>query len=518
MSYALIPWTRLRGLGASVSADFSAAASTPAAKTAANDACAKARITGGRYPDIDNLVVSCCQDIQKGSGSAGDKAKGVAVCIAKGTAKVAGAVAGATAATALCAAAGTVTAGITAALAASGVCGAIGAVIGSVVGGWVYDRVAGYSTGQKIAGAVGGVVCGIVSGGIAASFCAFAAAELVGWISDELGPVVEGIFHPGAKAERERAARAAFHALDERTAKYRNDADDAMRSLWSQSISSIKAMYQQSIGLLGPSYQAEAIKILGFSPTYDGIAKAFVAAGGASTPLHWAADQSGHTVGDRLRANHAGGGSGCESTAVGCLHDGYSEVCPFSFNDYYMAFWNLVNWKGTGRDTLIAFDNKMLAQMQAIAGGIFDGTQQAISNVVAQIMTTATLLKQQEFQDQAKAANEARLLASASKAAAKAQAAAKQATSWSSDVREQALARAEEQYNIAKQARALLLYAGSTTVTASAASVQKMAGYVASAQAALALANKNAAHAQLMVGAAAATGVAAAGYLLMRMI
>lgn len=521
MSYV---FHRLRGIGASVSANANAVinigAQVPQVKATADAAkeelpdCSDARITGGKYPDIDNLVVSCCQDIKKGSGSVKDKVAGIAACTAEGTAKVAGAVAGAAVAGAICVAAGVVTAG--ASTAASALCASVGAIVGSVVGGWVYHRVSGYSTGQKVAGVIGGAVCGLVSGGAAAAFCSFAAAELVGWISDALAPVMEGIFHPSAAADRERAARRAMHALIDAAEDYRNQADDAMRSLWSQAISAIKALYVQSVGLLSPAYQAQAQKLLGFGANYDGIAKAFVAAGGASTPLIWIIDPNGTTVAQRLRTAKQNGGSGCESTAAGCLHDGYSEVCPFSFNDFYHTMGATMGY-GQNREQMTAFEERVLVQMQAIAGGAFSATQDAITTVVTRIVTVTTLLKQQELQAEAQAASEATIYAKASKAAARAQAAAIQATSWSSDKREKALTIAQEQYDIARQARALLTYAAAPgTPVASAATQKKLADAVARAQAANTLAQSNAQRAQLMVGGVAVAAVAGVSYLLLR--
>lgn len=505
MSYALTRRIRPYGLGIDVSASFSTASDVatkaPTTKTIQDGANA----AGVKLPDcsdvaipdaggyINQTLVKCCQDIRKMSGlSFEDKAKGVAKCAGRG------------AGTAACLALGPVTAGISVALAP--LCGSVGE--------FVVSRVEGWSTGQWIGAGIGAALCTVVSAGALAAVCAFAGAELIGWLSDALGPVLEGIFHPGAKAAREKAARAAFHALDEATVKFRLDADDAMRSLWSQSIGSLKAAYTQSMSLLSPANQTKMVQILGFAPAYDGVAKAFVAAGGASTPLNWATDQQGGTVGARLRANRANGGSGCESSAAGCLRDGYSEVCPFSFNDYFMAFWNLINWKGTSRDQQMAFDRKMHDQMLSIAGAIFAGTQKAITDVTTNIALVAASLHYQQLMDEAKAANEAKLLASASKAAAKAQAAAKQATSWSSDMRASALIAAQNQYTIAKQARTLLLFAPSSAT--SSASQQKMSAAVARAAQAVTDANANARHVELVLGAGATAGVAALGYFLLR--
>jgi len=263
------------------------------------------------------------------------------------------------------------------------------------------------------------------------------------------------------------------------------------------------------------------VKALGFAPNYDGIAKALVAQGAASTPTNWQTSPYGeprYTIADRLHGRRDKvDGRGCETSAAGCQDDGYSEVCPFSFNDYFMVFWNSINWKGTSRDQQMAFETKMLGQMQSIADGIFSGTQNAIGAIVTQIMVTATVLQVADTQAAVAAASDSKIAAKAAAGAAYAEAAAKRASSWSAATRESALVAAQNGYDVARQARAVLTLARAPGAPPVVPSLKRDANAaVDRAAVALAKAKSNALHAQLMMGGAAAAGVVAVGYLLLR--
>ncbi len=192
-------------------------------------------------------------------------------------------------------------------------------------------------------------------------------------------------------------------------------------------------------------------------------------------------------------------------------------MCPFSFNDYFMAFWNAVNWKGTTRDQQMAFESKMLGQMQGIADSIFTSTQNAITTILTRIMVAATMLQLAEATAAASAASDAKLVAKAAAAASYTQLAAKRASSWSSATRESALIAAQNGYNVAKQARAVLTMARAPGAPAVSSTLRsQMNDAVARAATALTAAGSNARNAQIMMGAAAAAGVAGVGYLLLK--
>lgn len=503
----------LRGLGAGASFSASAKVATDvksgaSASTTVRDAaaaaqvelpdCSDAAITGNDY--IDSTFIKCCQDIKKMSGmSTADKAKGIGQCAARG------------AATGACMAAGVATLGITAALAP--LCGTIGAA--------VFDRVMGWDTKQWVAAGVGAAVCAAVSAGLAGPLCAFAAAELVGWISDALAPVFEGIFNPSAAKDRELAARAAFHSLVDTREEFLRQADEAVGQLWSNAIKSIKDVYLESLALMPVAYQAKAKKILGFEPKYDGIAKALVAAGARATSLDLHVDDQGHTVRDRLRTQRdKGGGYGCEGSAEGCMKDGYSEVCPFSFHDLYLAlFYAQGKFTGNTRDRQIAFDKQALTQLQLIANSLLPQYQQAIAAVSAKVATVMVALKQQALIDATQQATRSTFAVRAVAAASRAEAAADAAGKGFAKERTKAVAKAIQQYDIAKAAcNALLSTYGSASVWKAACAKDpdclKAVSGMQRAAAAAQLAVKNSSSAAL-VHTALGVGVAAtAAYLL----
>lgn len=500
MSYAMM--LPLRGLGAGASFSANVKTTASATKTAGEVAkaadvklpdCSDAAVTGNSY--LDSTFVKCCEDIKKMSDmSLKKKADGIGQCAARG------------AATGACMAAGVVSFGVTTALAP--LCGTVGAA--------VYDRVSGYDTKQWVAAGVGAAVCSAVSAGIAGPICAFAAAELVGWIADELGPLFDSIFSPNAARDRELAARKAFHSLVATNEKTMTEADTAVRELWSNSISSIKEAYLGALALLPSSYRTKAEQALGFAPLYDGIARALTSAGAPGTPLVWRIDSAGATVGDRLRTQRQRAGYGCEGTAAGCLKDGYSEICPFSFSDLYMHYYyaaGIDKLTGDTRDRHMTFEKNALAMMQEIAGGILSAMQKAIAVVATKVATMMAGFKQQALLEAAKTRNDAKLVATAWSAAKAAQAAAARASSWSGKKRTDAIAETQRKRDIVVQASNLLAFA---TTPPSTAHKKKMAESVALAKAAVTLADSNARTAQIVVGGAVAAGVAGIGYLLLR--
>lgn len=518
MSYVLTDRSRwlhgaysLRGLGAGASASTSAwvkvatdahsgASATTTTKNVAAAAdvdlpdCSSAAVTGNDY--IDSTFVGCCNDIKKMSGmSTADKAKGIGQCVARG------------AATGACMAAGVLTFGITTALAP--ICGTIGAA--------VFNRVMGWDATRWVGAGIGTAVC------VGNPVCTFAVAELVGWISDALAPVFEGIFNPSAAKKRELAARAAFHALTSAREKFLLEADAAVRELWSNAVKSTKDVYRESLALLPAAYQAKAKKVLGFEPNYDGIAKALVAAGARITPLTLHVDEKGSTVADRLHAQRDSTGVGCERTAEGCLQDGYSEICPFSFSDLYIAlFYAQGKLTGNTRDRQVAFEQQTLTQMQQIASSLLPQYQQAIAVVSTKVATVMVGLKQQALLEATQQASRATMAARGVTAASRAEAAADAAGKGFAKERASAVLRAQDQYNIAKTAYAAVLSTYGSDASAQQAACAKDAACVKAlsglkrAQTASELAVKNSSSTGLMHVAVGVGAVATAAYLLLR--
>ncbi len=509
MSYAFtIP---LRGLGVSASASVNVAADVNSgasvSKTTQDVAkaadveipdCSEAALTGNAY--MDSTIVKCCEDIKKMSNmTAKEKVIGVGQCIARG------------AATGACMAAGVVTYGVTTALAP--LCGTLGAAL--------YERVVGWDTAQWVAAGVAGSACALVSAGLAGPLCAFVAAELIGWVSDALGPLIDGIFNPSAAKDRELAARKAFHDLTDTREEFLLQSDQSVRALWSNSIKSIKDMYQGTVGLLPSSYQVKAQRAMGFAPTYDAIAKALVESGAPITPLNWRIDGNGGTVAARLRwQRDKGNGHGCETTAAGCLNDGYSEVCPFSFSDMYMEQYYAAGMdkiKGDTRSLQVAFEKLTLEKLRAHAAVLLPKMQRAIAMVTTRVATIVIAIKQQALLEEAKNASDALLVNKATSAAKLAETFADRAKSWSGSTRAAALRRTQSYYQIALKAHGLMTLAAKPgTAPPSTADLAKMKSAVAHASAAVKTAQANAHSAQIMVGGVAAAGVVGVGYLLLR--
>ncbi len=496
MSYALI-----RGLGAEVSASASASTAAPTnnvsaeCKTAADAFVKAATYVGLTSDSVKKVVTTCCEEFKRSGGSASSRAKGLAECFAR-----ASATAGASAAC--------IAGGITAPFA--GVCGTVGA--------FVADRVMGYNKTQLAAGVLASIVCSAATAGSTSTSCFYIGAELVGWIEDSIGPIIEGIFNPGAAKKRELAARAAFQSLTAARADLLLRADAAIREMWSNSIKSIKDMYQGTVGSLPASYQTKAQQILGFAPNYAGVASALVAAGVPATPMGWPIDGKGSKVGDRLRAQRAvNGGHGCESTAEGCLNDGYSEVCPFSFSDLYMTLFysqGMDKLTGDTRDRQVAFEKQSLAAMQALANGMLPAMQQAMATVAANVAITVVGLKQQALIEETKTKDTAKFVATAVQAAKAAEAAAAGAKSWDSATRQKSIATAQNKYEIVRQVRAMLtIMAAPGSAPLSATYQKKLADAADRSAAAVKTARSNALTAELMIGGAAVAGVVGIGYL-----
>lgn len=521
MSYALTLYGRRLALGAGAGTSASAnvqlvaalqsgsqskntaeaAAATAQAAAAITETelpdCEDAAVTGNSY--IDSTFVECCKSIKKNWDlSLAQKAKGITECAARGVA------------TGACVAAGVVTAGISTALAP--LCGA--------VAGFVANRVMGYDTAQIVAGVTAAAVCGALSGGTLAAVCGFAAAELIGWVSDTLGPIVEGIFNPSAAADRELAARRASHALIDATEDVYRKADLDYKMLWANGINSLRDLYNQAFTT--EAQRARARKILGFVPVYDDLAKQMVKAGAVATPEEW--------IAEFLSSQLANKGPGCSHNDYvnpkTNTWDPYSKVCPLSLEAYYtVSLRDLIARGKKSRDDRNAFERQIIVQLRQFAEAVYPLTAQAISSVASAITMAAITIKQEELLAAAKAATLSQLANRAATAASRSEAAADAALKGNAKESARAVVRAKQQYEIAVAASRLLLESmGSTDAQRALACVKdascmKAQASVKRALLAMMLAKKNAATAarnRVMFGGLLAAGAAGAAYLLLR--
>jgi len=419
--------------------------------------CSDAAVTGNTY--VDKTFVECCIEVKKNWHlSAGDKAKALAECGARG------------AATGACVAAGVVTFGITTVLAP--ICGDIGAFIA--------DRVMGYSATQIVGGIVAGAACAAVSAGIAAPLCAFVAAELIGWLSDAVGPLIEGIFDPGAARRRELAARAAYHQALEANETACQEADDRYRLAWGLGVHSLKELYTKAFPTA--ALQAEAAKHLGFGPDYDGVAKALRAAGAATHTRLFSGNKGqhgcygGHPTWecpgcerfDYVRDPAVAKASGSpwkgtawqdvvESWVAEGRKDGWSDVCPFSVYMFYLTARTQAPGDKPSRSEVTKWEKSFAPQIAQVAAGIYPAMVTAISSVATAITALGAALKQQELFKAADAASKEQLTARIARAASAAEAAADAALKGSAKEGRRAVQRASEQNEIAKSAFGLLL-------------------------------------------------------------
>lgn len=518
MSYALtLHGYRLLSLGADASASASwdlqaaikggaqskdageAAVVTAKAAASAADAdlpnCDDAGLTGNAY--LDKTFIECCKEIKKNwKLSLGDKAKGITECAARG------------AATGACVAAGVITYGITTLVAP--LCGTVGAFIA--------NRVMGYGVGQIAVGIAAGSFCAAMSAGILGPVCGLAAAELVGWLSDTLGPVIEGIFNPSAAKDRELAARKASHALIDATEEAYLTADANYKMLWANGIHSLKELYAQSFTT--DAARSRARKALGFSPTYDELSKALVKNGAIATPQEW--------IKGFLDDQLANKGPGCSSNDYldpkTQKWDAFSRVCPFSTMAFYYS--QLSASPNMSRDQRNAFEKNMASQVKQIADSIYPLTSQAIASVASAISMAAINIKQQELLEAAQAASRAKLATKSVTAASRAEAAANAALKGNAKESAAAVVRAQQQYDISVAAtKALLATFGASSdaqaalLCAKDASCAKARSGVTRALAASALAKKNteiAARNRVMFGGLLVAGAAGAAYMFLR--
>lgn len=491
MSYALT----LRGLGATVSANASASASGSVSSecSAAGDAFTKAATYVGLTSGAVKKVVSqCCEAFKKSSGNTESRTKDMAECFAR-----AAATAGAAAAC--------VAGGITAPFA--GVCGTVGA--------FVADRVMGYSKTQLAVGVGASIVCSVATAGTTSTACFYAGAEVVGWVSDKLSPVIEGIFSPSAAADRVRAQRRADNALYFDNVEKVHEAQENIADAWRASVNRIWDLFD---GAFSPNYRALAREKLGFYDEYTSIALTMMNMGVPVTVMPQA-ELARHTK-DTYVACEAYG------KKVGTSYGNLSPLCPPGVID---AFYKAIETaKGSHDESRIAA--AATKELLALTAMFFFQLPLVEAALAAKIAVVAVAVKQQEALDQATHYNRSQMATKAEGAAGVAEAAADAALKGDAAESKAAVQRAKNRYDVAVAAYNMLLdtfgarsSAGAAAGVAAACAKDvdcKRAGVaVARAKAASELAVKNAAHAasmRLLMGAGVAAGVAGIAYYFLR--
>lgn len=440
--------------------------------------CKEARVTGVSY--IDDAIVECCEEIKRGSGgTVGQKVKGIADCIGHNVARAGGAILGTAAAAAACAATG-----IGASIAVF--CGMVGGALGGAVGGFIYDRVSGYSTTQIVGGLVAGAVCTAFTG-IAGPFCAMAAAELIGWLSDSVGPIIEGIFDPGAAKRRELAARAAYHHAIEANEKSSQQADEHYQIAWGLGVHALKELYRKAFPSAADLVKAK--KILGFGPVYDDVARAMRSAGASAMELTfvskgtrgcfadpaWECANCGDK--DYIRTKPASSSSDpWDGIIAAWTVEGrpqWSNICPFSIYQFYLTEREKALGKNPSRDAVTAWEIKFAPSVKEMADQIYPAMVKAIANVATQITTAGVALKQQQVIQAAHTATRENMAVRIANAASRAEAAADAAKKGGKEEGKRSVQRANQQYDIAVTTYNKLLFdefGGKPTSSGAAAS------------------------------------------------
>ena len=487
---------RFPPMGATVTANASASISKSEDVSKeckeAGVAFTKAATYAGLTSDaVTKTVTQCCQAVKDSKASGGERTRILAECFAR-------------AAAAAGAAAACIAGGITAPFA--GVCGTVGA--------FVADRVMGYSKNQLAAGTAASIVCAAASGGTSGTACFYAAAEVVGWVGDKLGPALEGIFSPGAANRRELAKRRADSLLYFGSVEKVREAQEDVYEQWTASVNRIGDLF---IAAFPSSYYALARSKLGFGNDYHSIALAFLNHG---IPM---------TILPSSKITECQGGKVCRLCENFARQNLWgttlSPVCP---PDLVQKFYAVVNASGAKSTSQIA--SQAAAELLPIANSFFFQLPLAEAAIAARLSVVAIAVKQQQALDEAAQSSRANLATKTEAAAGVAVAAADAALKGSAEEGRKAVARARNRYDVALAAYNLLLDGyGKRTSQAEAAVVAiacakdvdcKRAGAaVERAKKAADLAAKNAASAtakRYLLGAGAAVAIAGGVYLFTR--
>jgi len=390
MSYSLSHQLKNGGLRMQQAWQLGDVSASATAAVKSNIDCAEAAVTGISY--IDGPIVKCCEKLKKGSGSAGDKAKGVALCIKDGVAVGLGTAAGTATGAAACTATGVLAP-------VAPLCG----MIGGVIGGWLGSRIAGYSTAGTVAFVAGTAICGPA--------CGLLLGELTEFFSDTLGPIISGIFDPGAAARRERQRREAEWRAWEGSEKAMREAEAQTISAWTDSVNRIWELYEKAFPT--PTARADAAKGLGLNAAYPSIVAAMIAIGVQYEKL----------PDETILRYQADGAYGCEQ--YGKQKNGsYGPVSGLCPPFWWQRFQREMSYQKTGNAQQVA--EKIVVQIN----DFFKQLQFAETVLSARIATYATM---QAAAGLAKRDDDVNgFMVSAQKAAARAVAAALKAESTSS--------------------------------------------------------------------------------------
>ncbi len=483
MSYALT----LRGIGAAatVSASASAPPSTSSECNAAGDAFTKgATYVGLTSGAVKKVVTQCCDEFKRSTGTAGERTKGMAECFAR-----AAAMAGAAAAC--------VAGGITAPLA--GVCGTIGA--------FVADRVMGYDKKQLAGGIAASIICSAATAGAGTTQCFYAGAEVVGWVGDKLSPVIEGIFSPGAAAARVRAQRSADNALYFGSVDKVREAQQEIIGAWQASVNRIWDLFDGSFSV---NYRTLARQTLGFSDDYASIAQVMMSAGVPISVMPQA----------ELAKHKRDTYPACEiyGKKVGGSFGTPSPLCPPLVLD---AFYTAIQ-AATDSHSEAQIASVTSQRLLALTGAFFFQLPLVEAALASKIAVVAVAIKHQEALDQAVTFSRSQFATRAESAAGNAEAAADAALKGDAAESERSVQRAAHYAEVSRAAYKVLLGAYATQSASGAAgscasdvNCTRARVAVVRAQAAAALATKNAAHAankRLLLGASITVGIAGAAY------
>lgn len=438
----------------------------------------------GFTSDAAKKVASqCCEAFKNATGSADERAKIMAECFARAAASAG-------------AAAACVAGGVTAPFA--GVCATVGA--------FMADRVMGYNKTQLAAGTAASIACAIATGGSSTTTCFYAAAEVVGWVGDKLGPIVESIFDPNAAKRRERARRDAMHSLYFASQASVVNAGNMIDSQWSDAVNRIADLFTS---VFPAAYYESAKTKLGFGNDYHSIAMAFLGLGVPMTVMsqeYVAACDGGKKC--RVCENYA------KPEYSGKI---LSPICPPLI---VRKFYEAVNKGSNTLEEDSGQAQQAANELLPVANAFFFQLPIAESALAAKIAVVAVAIKQQQALDEANQATRSKLATKAASAASAAEAAAEMALNGNAKESEAAVARAKNRYDQALAAYNLVISnLGSESGCAKDADCQRAATAVARAKSARDLAIKNAATAttkRYLIGGGLAAAAAGGIYLFLR--
>ena len=442
----------------------------------------------GKYAGLspaqtEKLIADCCSGFGEG-GTAGERTARLAECLTRAGA----------------AAYGSVACTVLGAPYLAGLCAS--------VGGLLADRVIGYDTSGKVAFAAGNLACGPT--------CGFVVAELMGFFTDTLGPLVSGIFDPNAAkrraAEQRKAAWAAYNATEEAM----RVAETQTIAAWTASVNRIWSLYEKLFQTTAARVDATAA--LGISATYSSIVAAMIAAG---VPYGRMSDADVKFHQEDVAKRGSEGAGGCE--VYGKKRNGsYGPVSGLCPPFWWQRFNPLV--MSQSLESAPAIANELVAQIN----DFFLRLQVVEAMLSTRIAMYATVQRATQAIKDSK--SRTTLAVKAARGATLAEAAADAALKGGAEEGRRSVERAKIGYDlaVASYAAALDTFGDRSTPGGAAAAsaacrlnkdCQKATAAVARANHAYAAAKENAAAAaskRMVVGALVATGAAGAAFLLLK--